>query len=272
MQYIYIYIYIYNVYKRPRLQLRWMKAAGRGPLSYGLDAVRRHGLGAVRDRELAEGLFALAFQLVGLAATAAGCFLLELVERPVDLKGAFLPSMPWDENLLIYEAMRAERVTWWRCPRGHLYSVGECGGPVMATRCSHPGCGLPIGGRNHVAEKGNRRVGTVYEMRGDRRLPAGLDPARDAAAGGYRPGYTLDPEVSAGYGSNAHFRVERIGYAMPREPVCFLIVVSITISSTTLSLSLSLYIYIYICIYVLYVIYIYIIYTYIYIYIYTYYE
>jgi hypothetical protein len=39
------------------------------------------------------------------------------------------------------------------CPNGHLYAVGECGGPMQRATC--PECGAAIGGEDHRAAAGN---------------------------------------------------------------------------------------------------------------------
>jgi hypothetical protein len=46
--------------------------------------------------------------------------------------------------------------TWYRCPNGHYYVIGECGQPMQSSRC--PECGLQIGGVGHVPQNGNVQV------------------------------------------------------------------------------------------------------------------
>lgn len=41
----------------------------------------------------------------------------------------------------------------YRCPRGHLYIIGECGQANEASRC--PECNCPIGGTMHGLAQGN---------------------------------------------------------------------------------------------------------------------
>jgi len=146
-----------------------------------------------------QGLFALSFHAVGVAASCSGTYFGEALLHPENLRTVYLPAMVWDEGRWIFDAMRAERVTWYRCPNGHLYSIGECGGPVQATRCTHPGCNRPIGGINHVPAAGNVRLGTFHEMQ--RHL-------QDSA-----PGYNLADRYD-------HV-VQRIGYSLSTESVCF---------------------------------------------------
>jgi hypothetical protein len=43
-----------------------------------------------------------------------------------------------------------------RCPNGHLYIIGECGGAMQRGRCAE--CGAAIGGEGHRLESTNRRV------------------------------------------------------------------------------------------------------------------
>lgn len=184
-----------------RQQLRWMRNAGSGPYRHfgSRLCTRAHSEDLAADPAAAQGLFALTFHALGVAAAAPGTYLVEAVENPHLLKSVFLPGMPWEAGQSIFEAMRAENVTWYRCPNGHLYSIGECGGPVLRTRCSHPGCNRVIGGVSHTPAAGNTRLGNFYEMH------------RDKVSS--KPGYDPDNEGST--------PVRRMGYTMPVESVCF---------------------------------------------------
>ena len=46
-----------------------------------------------------------------------------------------------------------------RCPNGHAYFIGTCGGAMEESRC--PECGATIGGRNHVLAAGNTAAGVL---------------------------------------------------------------------------------------------------------------
>ena len=59
--------------------------------------------------------------------------------------------------------LRTLGTTWYRCPEGHLYVVGECGGPMQESRC--PECGKKIGGRDHVPANGNVVANLENDMR-----------------------------------------------------------------------------------------------------------
>ncbi|CAB5361032.1 unnamed protein product [Rhizophagus irregularis] len=43
---------------------------------------------------------------------------------------------------------------WYQCPNGHPYTIGECGGAMVMSRC--PDCNAPIGGGDHRLTTGNR--------------------------------------------------------------------------------------------------------------------
>ncbi|EFJ30903.1 hypothetical protein SELMODRAFT_408664 [Selaginella moellendorffii] len=56
----------------------------------------------------------------------------------------------------VVEAVSAEfsaRGHWYQCPNGHVYVVGECGGPMQTSHC--PDCGSIIGGEHHQSAAGN---------------------------------------------------------------------------------------------------------------------
>jgi hypothetical protein len=43
---------------------------------------------------------------------------------------------------------------YFKCPNGHIYAIGECGGPMEESKC--PECGAKIGGRDHNFAEGNK--------------------------------------------------------------------------------------------------------------------
>jgi hypothetical protein len=57
---------------------------------------------------------------------------------------------------------------WYRCRNGHPFTVGECGGPMVESRC--PQCDAPIGGRHHQAADGVTRDNEMETRFGDMRL------------------------------------------------------------------------------------------------------
>lgn len=36
---------------------------------------------------------------------------------------------------------------WFKCPNGHYFAIGDCGGAMETSKC--PDCGAKIGGANH---------------------------------------------------------------------------------------------------------------------------
>ncbi|CAB4384074.1 unnamed protein product [Rhizophagus irregularis] len=62
-----------------------------------------------------------------------------------------------EEKSEIYRAMKTEfrgSGHWYQCPNGHPYTIGECGGAMVMSRC--PDCNAPIGGGDHRLTTGNR--------------------------------------------------------------------------------------------------------------------
>jgi hypothetical protein len=51
-------------------------------------------------------------------------------------------------------------VHWKKCPNGHLYGIGDCGGAMVKSKC--PTCKSTIGGTNHVLESGNENYELDY--------------------------------------------------------------------------------------------------------------
>ncbi|CAG9824164.1 unnamed protein product [Phaedon cochleariae] len=51
------------------------------------------------------------------------------------------------ERVSIVKAVDLSKGHWFKCPNGHPYAIGECGGAEQVSRCYE--CKEPIGGRNH---------------------------------------------------------------------------------------------------------------------------
>ena len=65
-------------------------------------------------------------------------------------------SLTKEEKMQIVKAMKKELTKkghWFKCPKGHIYAIGECGGAMQRAIC--PECGSSIGGANHCLEDGN---------------------------------------------------------------------------------------------------------------------
>ncbi|XP_060597666.1 E3 ubiquitin-protein ligase rnf213-alpha-like [Ruditapes philippinarum] len=75
----------------------------------------------------------------------------------------FLPTMPQDDLEDIKNAIIASTETtkgayktpaYYKCPNGHPYVIGDCGQPVMKSKCQ---CGAEIGGENYVLVQENTK-------------------------------------------------------------------------------------------------------------------
>ena len=64
----------------------------------------------------------------------------------------------WDEANNEANNDAYEHLTWYTCPRGHPYTVGNCGRPMALSICSAPGCGETIGGEHHTSAAGNTEL------------------------------------------------------------------------------------------------------------------
>lgn len=58
-----------------------------------------------------------------------------------------------DERQMIVKAMNLNQGHWFKCPNGHIYAIGECGGAMESRKC--PECDANIGGANHSLTAGN---------------------------------------------------------------------------------------------------------------------
>lgn len=58
------------------------------------------------------------------------------------------------EKREIVRAIGLKAGHWYKCPNGHYYCIGECGGAMQVSKC--PDCGEQIGGHNHALLRGNQ--------------------------------------------------------------------------------------------------------------------
>ena len=58
-----------------------------------------------------------------------------------------------EERKQIVSAVGLKQGHWYKCPNGHTYAIGECGGAMERSSCNE--CGAVIGGANHRLEEGN---------------------------------------------------------------------------------------------------------------------
>ena len=83
------------------------------------------------------------------------------------------------ERMEIVNAVGLSKGHWFKCPKGHFYCIGECGGATETSRC--PECGSTIGGQNHSLATGNTHAGEMDDSRyaawSDTANMANFDPA-----------------------------------------------------------------------------------------------
>ena len=65
-----------------------------------------------------------------------------------------LEGLTPEERVMIVKAMNFAKGHWYKCPNGHIYAIGECGGANQQRSC--PECGATIGGEHHRLAKGNQ--------------------------------------------------------------------------------------------------------------------
>lgn len=65
-----------------------------------------------------------------------------------------LEGLTPEERVMIVKAMNFAKGHWYKCPNGHIYAIGDCGGANQQRAC--PECGETIGGEHHRLAEGNQ--------------------------------------------------------------------------------------------------------------------
>ena len=60
------------------------------------------------------------------------------------------------EKQMIIRALNAKTGSWYKCPNGHVYNIGQCGGAMEESKC--PECNSTIGGGSHHLREDNTRT------------------------------------------------------------------------------------------------------------------
>lgn len=63
------------------------------------------------------------------------------------------------EKREIVSALKMSPGHWYKCPKGHPYVIGDCGGAMQVSKCNE--CGEDIGGTNHQLLSTNRHTGDI---------------------------------------------------------------------------------------------------------------
>ena len=72
-------------------------------------------------------------------------------------KKAGMGELTKEEIKMIVKAMNFAAGHWYKCPNGHVYAIGDCGGATQVAKC--PDCNATIGGTNHSLAAGNQHAG-----------------------------------------------------------------------------------------------------------------
>ena len=65
-----------------------------------------------------------------------------------------------EELAIVVRAMHdIQKGAWYKCPNGHYYAIGECGGATQVGKC--PECGAAIGGEGHRLRSDNAHAGEI---------------------------------------------------------------------------------------------------------------
>ncbi|KAF7654679.1 hypothetical protein LDENG_00066590 [Lucifuga dentata] len=79
-----------------------------------------------------------------------------------NVSNSFLPTMPDDRTNEAKQWLREKRLLMYRCANGHPVFVGECGKPVVISRC--PDCGEQVGGAHHTPVSGFTQAQSVRDQ------------------------------------------------------------------------------------------------------------
>lgn len=78
--------------------------------------------------------------------------LCQIASQPQNVTNSFLPTMPDDHTSEARQWLSERKLVMYTCAKGHPCVVGECGRPVVTSKC--PDCGILVGGERHVPVSG----------------------------------------------------------------------------------------------------------------------
>ncbi|CAF0906280.1 unnamed protein product [Brachionus calyciflorus] len=82
------------------------------------------------------------------------CYKNQVDENLKELGCLLRTEITKEEKMAIVKAIGLSVGHWYKCPNGHIYCIGECGGAMERTIC--PECKADIGGQNHRMVSGNQ--------------------------------------------------------------------------------------------------------------------
>ncbi|XP_053609181.1 NFX1-type zinc finger-containing protein 1-like [Plodia interpunctella] len=83
----------------------------------------------------------------------------QLIENLQDTLKQSSKVVTQKERAMIVKAMDMTAGHWFKCPNGHIYCIGECGGAMQVSKCNE--CGAPVGGTHHQLLSSNSHAGEM---------------------------------------------------------------------------------------------------------------
>jgi len=68
----------------------------------------------------------------------------------------FVSVITQEEKLMVIKALGLQQGHWFKCPNGHLYAIGECGGAMQEGKCIE--CNATVGGQSHTLRPDNKHA------------------------------------------------------------------------------------------------------------------
>jgi hypothetical protein len=104
----------------------------------------------------------------------------QLLTDPAAFKQFYIPGMQDSEMSMVVNA-GADLTSWYECPNGHKYAIGNCGWPMQKTKCPVVGCGRTIGGEQHQSAAGAKRLGARDELSSNSKAGYLVDNCEDVS-------------------------------------------------------------------------------------------
>ncbi|CAH0548130.1 unnamed protein product [Brassicogethes aeneus] len=73
--------------------------------------------------------------------------------KELNTRGASVVQITEAKRFSVVQAMGMVKGHWFKCPKGHVYAIENCGDAVMSGKCNE--CGALIGGTNYELSRGN---------------------------------------------------------------------------------------------------------------------
>ncbi|KAJ6643913.1 NFX1-type zinc finger-containing protein 1, partial [Pseudolycoriella hygida] len=101
-------------------------------------------------KKLLNEAFVLANNYGGATETVRNAFKAKVNEASRHSSGL---GISMEEKRMVLQAMGLSSGHWYKCPNGHVYAIGDCGGAMQTSTC--PECKATIGGQSHRLRSDN---------------------------------------------------------------------------------------------------------------------